>query len=195
VEITPAQIVILSALVSLLWGGFMQINQPARMADVYTSEMGVAEKWLVRTRAEQLYFTASRVTATFFDAQAQNRPPEDVEQLELRITGRSVQDLEPILTQALFRLFAMGVILLLVFPLLVATIIDGVSKRLIKREEMHSENPRIYHLAKHIFLAVMYLPLVIVALPITIAPQLAVAWALLVIITAWGMAQNVEQEI
>lgn len=165
------------------------------MAQVYTAEMEIAERWLGRQRAEAVYATSSRITSTFFENQAQRRPPEDAEQVELRITGRSVQDLEPIVTQAVFRLFAMGIILILVLPVLVAAIVDGVSKRMIKREELHSENPRIYHLSKHIFLAVMYLPLVLVSLPINIAPQLAVVWAVIVVITSWGMAQNVEQEI
>lgn len=195
---TIGQAILLALLVAILWGGLTQILAPERLAQQLKSENEQAAEWIGRDRAERFYQLAQKATRPLFagyqTASTRTTTPEG-ESLQVSPLGAKVSDLEPILTQAVFRVLVMVYMLALVSPVLVAAVVDGVIVRIKKREDFASENPRVYHLAKKTMLAVLVAPILIAVLPLGVAPFLAMAWSAIVVITAWGMAQNVEQEV
>jgi len=193
--VTITQAISIALLLTIFWGGMTQIFAPERLEGAFASENEQAARWIGEKRAASLYETSKGIVSPLFGDSAQPTPVAAADELSLNLTGASIRDLEPILSQALFRIMVTGIIFLFVVPFIVGVIVDGFAIRAVKREFFQSESPRVYHLSKHILIAVIIAPFLIAALPIGIGPPLAIAWSVLVMLTCWGMAQNVEQEV
>jgi hypothetical protein len=192
--ITTGQAVVVAILLTLLWGGAMLMVAPDRMVSGFEREVEQAQQWFGEKRAQSLYARAAKAIAPAFGHQ-EVMSLEAMAKVEPKLVGASIHDFQPIIVQALFRAMIVGLVLLVMAPLIIAAVVDGVVIRLKKNEELHSENPRIYHFAKHILIVVFLAPGIIAMVPIGIGPPLAVAWGALVTFAVWGMAQNVEREV
>lgn len=185
------QVTVFTFLVSLLIAVMTQMWADEYVEAQTAGELRNAATWIGERRAEWLMRKARLGAAALFGRQDEQ---EDVPEFRGPKLG-SLRDLVPVVQLAIFRVLVMVVMVATIAPLIIAAIVDGVMIRLRKRENLQSENPRVYHLAKNALLGVLVGPAIIAVLPVQIGPVMTLIWAGFLVLTAWGMAQNVEQEV
>lgn len=191
--LTIGQAVAIAILGSLLWGVATLALAPERLHEAFEVENERAIQWFGEQRTMAMRDRARALARAIMPDQEELGAPKQERQVSV-VKGQ-VRDVRMIVEQSIFRGQAVLWVMLIMSPMLVAVAIDGVVVRMKKSEQMHSENPRVYHMAKHALFGVMLAPILIATIPVGLGPPMAVAWGSLVILTIWGMAQNVEREI
>ena len=81
---------------------------------------------------------------------------------------------------------------LILFPMLLAAVYDGLMARRVKREEFGVIRPATFSLTGALIIPLLCMPAVYLVLPMNVSPLLAPAWALLVALPLSLMVSNMQ---
>lgn len=81
---------------------------------------------------------------------------------------------------------------LLVFPVFVAAVVDGLVQRAIKRAEFGAIRPAAYALTSGVVVPLLMAPLIYLVVPVPVSPFVAPMWALLAILPLSAMVSNMQ---
>lgn len=88
------------------------------------------------------------------------------------------------------RFFIFGIWFLVLFPVLVAAVVDGFVQRAIKRSEFGAIRPAAFSLTSMVVIPMAMAPLIYLVLPLPVSPLISPLWALLMVFPLSAMVAN-----
>lgn len=92
----------------------------------------------------------------------------------------------------ILRFFNFALWFLLLFPVFLASVVDGMMQRSIKRSEFGAIRPAAYAVTSATVIPLLFAPLVYLTVPMPVTPLVAPIWALLIILPLSAMVSNMQ---
>lgn len=93
---------------------------------------------------------------------------------------------------ALLRLFIFAVWFVILCPVVIAAVIDGLAQRAIKRAEFGAMRPAAYSMTSMLVIPMALAPLLYLFLPVPVSPLVSPVWTALMVLPLSAMVSNMQ---
>jgi hypothetical protein len=93
---------------------------------------------------------------------------------------------------AIQRLFIFGIWFVILCPVVIAAVVDGLAQRAIKRAEFGAMRPAAYSLTSMLVVPMALAPLVYLFLPIPVSPLISPIWTAIIVLPLSLMVSNMQ---